>query len=152
MNRITLALSVLCVAVIAGCTDQPAIFQSSDPALQKSVSQFRDDAATRFPYKTEATHVAEDKVRAKVEYGIKRLDITNFTGQNLLDVEVWVNRQYVCHVPTLSDRELKHIEFPMLCNILGAGFPKQNCDVRVEKVELLYAGEFHEIKVNSYDW
>ncbi|MGA2499320.1 MAG: hypothetical protein ABSH20_16395 [Tepidisphaeraceae bacterium] len=152
MNRITLALSFVCIAAIAGCTDQPAIFKSSDPALQKSVSQFRDDAATRFPYKAEAPRTTEDKVRAKVEYGIKRLDITNFTGQDLTQVEVWVNRQYVCYVPVLQDRELKHIEFPMLCNILGATFPKQNCDVRVEKVELLYAGEFHEIKVNAYDW
>ena len=152
MNRITLALSFLSLAAISGCADQPAVFQSSDPALQKSVSQFRDDAATRFPYKTETPRTPEDKVRAKVEYGIKRLDITNFTGQDLQDVEVWVNQQYVCHVPVVQDRQLKHIEFPMLCNILGEPFPKQNSEIRVEKVELLYAGEFHEVRVNSYDW
>ena len=152
MNRIVLALSVLCIAAIAGCADQPAIFQSSDPALQKSVSDFRADAATRFPYKADASRTTEDKVRAKVEYGIKRLDIANFTGANLLDVEVWVNRQYVCHVPVIEDRGLKHIEFPMLCNILGTTFPKNNGEIRVEKVELLYAGEFHEIRVNAYDW
>ena len=141
--RITLALLTACLA-LAGCT-QPTIFANPDPNLRKSNSQFRDDASARFPYKMEAPRIAEPKVRATVGYSLNRLELVNFSGQDWEDVEIWVNRQYVCYIPVLEDRKLKEIHFPMLYDGAGNRFPKNNSQVRVETVELYRDGKMHSI-------
>ncbi len=85
-------------------------------------------------------------------YTLKRVEIVNFTGQDLEDIEVWVNRRYVCYVPKMQDRQLKEIHFPMLYDEQGKTFHIDKDNVRVEKVELFKDGKLYEIVCHSADF
>jgi len=144
-------LPILAVAVMAGCT-QPTLIQNPDPELRHSVSELKTDSSARFPYRFDAPHMKDSTARSQVDYGFDRLDILNFSGEDWENVEVWVNRQYVCHVPELKDRKLSRIDFAMLYNIYGKNFPLDNTKEIVHTVEVYKDGQFHDLFVASYDW
>src|SRR5437764_1498682 len=91
-HRTILAATALAAAItsLAGCTQQPTILENPDPKLRHTVAELKTDSGARFPYKFEAPHVAEAKVRGQVEYDFDRLDIVNFSGEEWRNVEVWV--------------------------------------------------------------
>lgn len=139
------AALVALAALLTGCT-RPTFFSNPDPNLNLSKSELKQDAAARFPYKMDAPRAIEPKAAATVGYSLNRLEVLNFTGQDWKDVEVWVNRQYVCHVPVMEDRKLKEIHFPMLYDGAGNAFPMDNRQVRVETVEIVRDGKVYTIK------
>lgn len=141
----TLALATLGLAALVGCEGTPTLFPNPDPNLRHTSTELAADAAKRFPYKAEAPRAREDKARAQVKYSMNRLEIVQFTGQDWDDVEVWVNRTYVCYVPKMQDRKLKEVHFPMLFNEKGNKFPFDNSKVRVERVEVLRDGTIYEV-------
>jgi hypothetical protein len=151
MFKLSARCMLVCAAAVAGC-NQPTVFQNPDPQLRHTLSDFRADAQRRFPYKFDTPRVREDQARAQIEYGLNRLDVVNFSGSDWHDVEVWVNRQYVCYVPVMEDRKLKRIDFPMLMDLYGVHFPLDNRKEVVRSVELLKDGQFHEVEFACYDW
>lgn len=146
------ALIAASLLFAAGCSDQPTLFENPDPQLRHTTKEWRADADNRFPYKADAPHQPQPKARAQVGYDLNRLEVLNFTGQDWDDVEVWVNRRYVCHVPHLQDRQLKEIHFPMLYDAQGNTFPTDNSKTRVEKVELYYNGVMYDVVCHNADW
>jgi hypothetical protein len=144
----TLALVLL---PAGGCANRPTLFANPDPNLRKTRDELAADASTRFPFKEHLPQAKEVKARAEAAYLLNRLEVVNFTGQDWTNVEVWVNRQYVCFVPVMEDRKLKEIHFPMLYDGAGRHFPMDNRQVRVEKVEILRDGTLYEIVCKPAD-
>ena len=145
------AIGAIGLFAVGGCSDQPTLFANPDPALRKTTSEFKTDAATRFPYKSDVPHVHETKARAEVGYTLNRLEIVNFSDEDWSEVEVWVNRQYVCYVPRMESRKLKEIHFPMLCDDTGSTFPFDNTKVHVERLEVYRAGTMYDITCRNSD-
>jgi hypothetical protein len=137
--------------ILAGCNDQPTLFQNPDPNLRLTKTQLLSDSESRFPYKTDAPRAAESRVRAQVHYDLKRMEIVNFTGQDIDNVDIWVNREYVCHVPKMEDRQLKEIHFPMLYNHKGETFPMDNRRTFIRTVEIYRNGTLYDVVAHAAD-
>jgi hypothetical protein len=140
------------LAGMAGCEGRPTLFPNPDPNLRHTSTELAADSARRFPYKADAPHAKEAKARAQVGYSLNRLEVVNFTGQDWDDVEVWVNRKYVCHVPKMETGKLKEVHFPMLFDEKGTYFPFDNLKTRVETVELYRNGTLYEIVCHNADF
>jgi hypothetical protein len=149
--RIFVAACAMTLTLLAGC-NQPTLFPNPDPALRKSNKEFAADAATRFPYKANAPRVFESKARAQVVYDLNRIEVVNFTGRDWDNVEVWVNRQYVCFVPRMENGKLKEIHYPMLYNELGKTFPLNNKVEQVKTVELYCNGTMYQLTTHPDDF
>src|SRR2546422_8577589 len=103
MNRIRLSLGcVVVVALLAGCAGRSQLIPNSEPALRKTSAQFAADAAKRFPYKSDSPKGGDAKGRCQVGYTLNVLEITNLSDEDWNDVELWVNRAYVVHLPVLK--------------------------------------------------
>src|SRR4051812_18116171 len=141
------------VLALAGCTDRTTMFDNPDPNLRLTASEMRGDALGRFPFKEETPKVRETQVRAQVIYPLNRMELVNFTGSEWDDVEVWVNRQYVCHIPKMQDRQLKEIHFPMLFDQKGNNFPMNSNKGKmlVKNVEILRDGKLYQLTVETAD-
>src|ERR1043165_6030897 len=94
-GKLTIAADVIGLA-LAGCEAQPTLFPNPDPELRLSCKQLAADASQRFPYRANLPHASEPRARAQVAYELKRIEIVNFSDQDWENVEVWVNRKYVC--------------------------------------------------------
>ena len=156
--RITLLIKAAIPAALmalsmAGCTDRTTIFANPDPNLRLTASELRGDSFGRFPYKDDAPKVREPKVRAQVIYPLNRMELVNFSGGELDDVEVWVNRKYVCHIPKMQDRQLKEVHFPMLFDEKGNNFPMNSNkgQMIVKNVEILRDGKMYQLTVETAD-
>ena len=147
-----LGVTISCATANFGCEGQPTLFANPDPALRHTSTEFSADSAKRFPYNEAAPHGVEPKCRAQAAYMLNRLEIVNFTGQDWTEVDVWVNRQYVCHVPKMEDRKLKEVHFPMLYNDKGEHFPMDNRKEFVRKVEVCRDGKFYDVVVHNADF
>ncbi len=146
LSRWTMLASVL---VLVGC-ESPTIFPNPDPNLRKSKDQFAADAGQRFPYKADAPRAAEPRARAQVGYFDNRVEVVNFTDEDWNDVEIWVNRQYVCFVPKMESRKLKEIQFTLLYNESGQHFPRDGA--RVESVDIYRDGTMYSLVVHNADY
>ena len=153
-NRILAGALVVAfgATLIAGCQGRPTLFPNPDPTLRKTSTQLAADSARRFPYKAEAPHAVEESARAQVAYSLNRLEVVNFSDEDWSDVEVWVNRKYVCHVPRMESRKLKEVHFPMLYDETGTYFPFDNKETRVETVELFRDGTMYDVTVKPADY
>ena len=140
-------LAASAATVLVGCQGRPTLFPNPDPSLRKTSTQFAADAARRFPYKADAPHAVENSARAQVAYSLNRLEVVNFSEEDWSDVEVWVNRRYVCHVPKMESRKLKEVHFPMLYDDTGAYFPFDNKRMLVETVEIFRDGTMYAVTV-----
>ena len=151
LRRCAASVIVLGLAAACGCSDRPTIFDNPDPNLRLSTSELRGDALARFPYKQEVPKTPEIKARAQVAYALNRMEVLNFTGSDWDDVEVWVNRKYVCHVPKMQSGQLKEIHFPMLFDEAGNQFPMNSNKGKmlVRSVEVLRDGKMYQLTVEA---
>ena len=147
-----LGTSIIAAAANFGCEGRPTLFANPDPALRHTSTEFAADSARRFPYDQAAPHGTETKCRAQAAYMLNRLEIVNFTGRDWNDVDVWVNQEYVCHVPKMEDRKLKEVHFPMLYNDRGEHFPMGTGKEIVRKVEVCRDGKFYDVVVHNADF
>jgi len=154
LRRSAAAFGVLTLLGVWGCTDRPTIFDNPDPNLRLSSSELRGDALARFPYKQDAPKAMESKARAQVAYQINRMDVVNYSQADWEDVEVWVNHQYVCHVPKMQRGQLKEIHFPMLFDEKGNSFPMNSNkgQMLVRSVEILRDGKMYQLTVEAADY
>jgi hypothetical protein len=145
---------VMGFGIVCGCADRPTIFDNPDPNLRLSSSELRGDALARFPYKQEAPKDQEIHARAQVAYAINRMEVVNFSDADWQDVEVWVNHQYVCHVPKMQRGQLKEIHFPMLFDEKGNSFPMNSNQGKmlVRTVEILRDGKMYQLTVEAADY
>lgn len=131
--------------MLVGCAGRPSLIPNPDPALRKSSSEFAADAAKRFPYKADAPHGGEAVARSQVGYMLNRLDMSNLSDEDWMDVEIWVNQAYVVHLPAMEKGKLKRIPFQMLFNDQGQYFPLDNHQVLVERVQVYRDGVMYDI-------
>ena len=153
LRRCAASFAVLALASLTGCADRPTIFDNPDPNLRLSSSELRGDALARFPYKQDAPKAREGGARAQVAYPLNRMEVVNFSEKDWEDVEVWVNKKYVCHVPKMQSRQLKEIHFPMLFDEKGNSFPMNSNQGKmlVRSVEILRDGKMYQVKVEAAD-
>jgi hypothetical protein len=153
INMVKAGMVAVGLIVAGGCMDRPTIFDNPDPNLRLSTSELRGDALDRFPYKAEAPKEREIKARAQVGYMYNRLEVVNFSESNWENVEVWVNRKYVCHVPKMESRKLKEIHFPMLFDEKGKSFPMNSNKGKelVRSVEVYRDGKMYQLAVEAVD-
>lgn len=135
----------LTTCLLVGCTDRPAILPNPDPALRKKTTHFAADAAKRFPYPADAPSGGEAEARAMIGYMLDRMDVVNLSGEDWTDVDVWVNGEYVIHIPTMKSKDLKRVEFKALYNDKGDHFPTSNTKVVVKKVEIFRDGKLYSV-------
>ncbi|MDW8263615.1 MAG: hypothetical protein RMJ35_13890, partial [Phycisphaerales bacterium] len=103
------AFLMFLLAVLVGCAQRPPIFLANDPALRRPSVELAADAVKRFPYKADAPRGGEAVGRAQVGYWLNVLEIVNLSDEDWNDVEVWVNKAYVAHLPSMPRGQLKTI-------------------------------------------
>ena len=141
MKRIQLLAVYVLASIMIGCAGRAELLPNSDPALRKTSAQFAADAAKRFPYKSDAPKGGNAKGRCQVGYTLNVLEITNLSDEDWNDVELWVNRAYVVHLPVLKAHagRVTSIPFQAIYNDQGQSFPTDNRKVLVDKVEVYYS-------------
>jgi hypothetical protein len=152
MRRTVAALSILtCCSIFTGCAGRAELLPNSDKNLRKTSAEFAADAAKRFPYKTDAERGGQANGRAQVGYWMNVLDVVNLSDANWEDVEIWINKSYVVHLPLMEPNKLKRIPFQALYNDQGQSFPTKNNAVRVQTVEVHHGGKMFDVPVQLGD-
>lgn len=152
MRRAAALLVTVSMGTFAvGCSSRPTLFGSSDPALQRSHTEFAADAAKRFPYPSDAPNAGRAVGRAQVGYSLNRLEVVNLSDQPWTDIEIWVNRSYVVHLPKMEPHELKRLRFQIIFNESGQHFPLNNHQVLVDRVEIYQNGKLYDVPVQMAD-
>jgi hypothetical protein len=145
----------LVLAMAAGCSKAPpALLPNKDKALRKSAGAFQREAAQRHPYPADAPRSENGggaAARAQVGYSSNQLEVVNLSPEPWTDVDVWVNGTHVVHVPAMKPFDLKVLNFRMLYDAAGRPFPENNARTPVKKVEVLLAGQLHEVPVALAD-
>jgi len=147
----TTFICVVTSLIALGCAGRPSIIPSMDKNLRRSSAQFAADAAVRHPYKSDAPRGGEAIARAQVGYTLNHIDIVNLSKEPWNDVEIWVNQNYVVHLPVMEPNKLKTIEFTMLYDDKGTYFPLDNSKVLVKKVEVYFGGKMYDVPVKLGD-
>lgn len=138
------AMGVL--AAGAACAAKPSLLPNRDPALRRTVAEFRADAATR-SYPADAPRGRGLEARSQIGYMAKRVDLANLSQQDWENVEVWVNRQYVVFLPRIERGTLRSIPFTALFDRDGNHMPTNSRTFVVETVEVLLDGQLYDIRV-----
>jgi len=152
-DRLIVVLFMASLSGLAGCSGRPSILPNPDKSLRKTSAQFAADAAKRHPYKSDAPRGGQLAARAQVGYMLDRLEIVNLSDTDWTDVEVWVNKQYVVHVPRIEAgaKRTTVLPFGMLFDDKGNSFPTNNNKVRVQSVELYMDGKLYDVTTKLAD-
>jgi hypothetical protein len=150
--RATIVL-IGCGLLVAGCAGRAQLWPNSNPALRRTSAEFAADAAKRFPYKADAPRGGTAIGRAQVGYTLNKIEILNNGDQDWNDVEVWINKAYVVHLPVLKARSNKvtTIPFQAIYNDQGQSFPTDNSKILVNKVEVYYGGKMYDVPCQLAD-
>jgi hypothetical protein len=140
------------LGLTVGCAGRSSILPNPDPNLRKSSAQLAADAAKRSPYKADAPRGGEAPARAQVGYWADRVEVANLSSSDWQNVEVWVNKKYVCYVPAMPSKgQVAVLFFQMMFDDAGNSFPTDNNKTRVESVELYMDGKMFEVKTALAD-
>ena len=152
-RRLTLTAAATTAAALlaAGCAGRVSMIPNPDPNLRKSSTQFAADAAARHPFKADAPKAGEAVARAEVGYTLNRIDLVNLSSDDWQDVDVWVNQQYVVHLPKMEHGKLKILPFQMIYDDKGNYFPLDNRKVLVSQVSLYKDGKMYDVPVHVAD-
>jgi hypothetical protein len=156
-GRFTLTVAAATTTTVAaalfagGCAGRVSMIPNPDPNLRKSSTQFAADAVSRHPFKADAPKAGEAVARAEVGYTLNRIDLVNLSNEDWNDVEVWVNQQYVVHLPKMEHGRLKILPFQMLYDDKGNYFPLDNRKVLVNQVSLYRDGKLYDVPVKLGD-
>ena len=150
--RTALWLGATC-AVLAGCEGQPSLFPNSDPALRKTSTQFAADAAKRFPYPAGADRAGQAQGRAEVDLTFAQLQILNYSEEDWKDIDIWINRGYVCHVPLIAKgkQKVETLNFQMIFNSEGHHFDTDGGKNPMKQVEMVKDGKVYQIPLALAD-
>jgi hypothetical protein len=154
MNKITRsACGVIALALMAGCEGRPSLLPNSDPDLRKTSTQFAADAAKRFPYPVAAEKGGDAQGRAQVDLMMAELQILNYDNQDWNDIDIWVNKTYVVHIPKISKskEKVETINFPMLYDAQGHSFSTDGGKNPMKQVEIVREGKVYQIPLALAD-
>jgi hypothetical protein len=152
MRRLAvLGSTTIALAVAAGCTQKPPRLLTNDPSLRKPSVELAADAVKRSPFKADAPRGGEAVARAQVGYSLNVLEITNLSDTDWNDVEIWVNREYVVHLPVMERAKLKRIPFLAIFNDSGKNFPTNNRTDLIRSVELYRDGQMYDVRMQLAD-
>lgn len=145
--------AITAVLVCAGCAGRPSLFPNSDPNLRKTSSEFAADAAKRHPYKPDVPSGGEALARSQVDYTFKTIEILNYGDEDWDNVEIWVNKNYVCYVPKIEKgkQRTKVLNFQMLFDGEGEYFWTNGGKVMVQQLEMLRDGKMYTIPIGLAD-
>lgn len=142
-------LGVITCGLLAGCEGRPGLIPNSDPALNKTSTQFAADAAKRFPYPASLPHVGTANGVAEVDLMLTRLQILNASDEDWNNIEIWVNQNYVCHVPSIpkGKQKVETIGFEMLYNASGDYFSTAGGKNPVNLIEMRRNGKVYQLPI-----
>lgn len=146
-------LLIGCGLVTVGCAGRAELWPNSDPALRRTSAEFAADSAKRFPYKANAPRGGTALGRAQVGYTLNKIEIVNNGPEDWNDVEIWLNKQYVVHLPVLKARagKVTSIPFQAIFNDQGHSFPTDNTKTLINKVEVYYGGKMYDVPCQLAD-
>jgi len=127
---------------LAGCHNATWL-PNTDGALNKPAKEFAADATSRFPYPADAPRGGEFKARAEVGYDANVINLANFSGGTLTDVELWVNKQYVIFLPSVEQGRAKFIPFKVIYNDKNEHLPESG--VYVDTLEIKVGGTMYDV-------
>ncbi len=154
MNR-SLTIALLGgLGLAAGCAGRPSLVPNSDPNLRRTSAQFAADAARRHPYTADAPRGGAAMGRAEYNLLMGTLQVLNYSDEDWDNVEIWVNRKYVCWLPKIEKgkQRVKTINFQMLYDDAGNYFWTNGGKTPVEQVELYKNGKMYSIDTYLQDW
>ena len=142
------------LGLAAGCAGRPSLVPNSDPNLRRTSAQFAADAARRHPYKADAPRGGVAMGRAEYNLLMGTLQVLNYSDEDWDNVEIWVNRKYVCWLPKIEKgkQRVKTINFQMLYDDAGNYFWTNGGKTPVEQVELYKNGKMYSIDTYLQDW
>jgi hypothetical protein len=148
-SRLAYCVAATSVAFLVGCEGRPAFVPNTDPALNRTSTQFAADAAKRFPYPSSLPHPGTAQGRAEVDVMLTRLQILNSSDEDWNDIEIWVNQSYVCHVPSIPKgmQRVETIGFEMLYNTSGDYFSTAGGKNPVTLVEMRRNGKVYQLPI-----
>jgi hypothetical protein len=141
-------IAAVCGAgLLAGCAGRPSLVPNSDPNLRRTSAQFAADAAKRHPYKSDAPRGGEALGRAEYDLVFGTLQVLNYSDEDWDDVEIWVNRKYVCWLPKVEKgkQRVKTINFQMLYDEAGNYFWTNGGKTPIQEVELYRNGKIYTV-------
>ena len=153
LKKIVVAGGLLACGILAGCEGRPTLFPNSDPGLRRTSTEFAADAAKRFPYPGETAKAGEAAGRAEVDLMLAQIQILNSSDDDWKDVDVWVNKSHVCHVPLIAKgkQTVKTIAFAMMYDEKGNYFTTQNGKNPLNRVEIFREGKLYTVPVRLAD-
>jgi len=136
---------------LAGCSGRASILPNPDPALRKTSTQFAADAAKCFPYPADAPRGGDAGARAEVDYDLRAVHLSNLSGQEWHDAQVWVDGKYVVllkRVPpsTGSKPTFENLNFQLLFDDAGNHYP--TFEPHIKKFESFRAGNRSKFRIN----
>jgi hypothetical protein len=138
-----------------GCEGRVSMLPNSDKSLRRPPSEFAADAANRHPFRAELPSGGEAVGRAQVGYQVDQLEISNLSDEDWDDADIWVNREYVVHIPHIAagDKRVKTINFQMLYDGQGHHFPTDNerADHMINQLEMVRGGKIYTIPLKLAD-
>jgi hypothetical protein len=147
-GKSAVALAILSASgMMFGCSGRPALFPNSDPNLRKTSTEFAADAAHRHPYPADLPRAGDALGRSQIDYGGRVVEILNYSDEDWNDVDIWVNQNYVCHIPVVqkgNTRE-KVLNFTMLYDGNGEYFWTQGGSIPIKKLEMVRDGKVYDI-------
>jgi hypothetical protein len=148
-----LTVTVLALSALAGCQGRTDLFPNSDKNLQKTSTEFAADAAKRFPFPESAPSGGNADGRVAVDLMLNRIQILNSSPQDWKEIDVWVNRSHVCHVPIIpaGKEKVETIMFSMLYDATGNYFTTEGGKKPVNRVEILKDGKLYAIPIRLAD-
>ena len=151
MNRLAITLSAAILA--AGCAGRPSLIPNSDPGLRRTSAEFAADAAKRHPFKGDLPSGGEALGRGSVDYTFKTVQVLNFSDEDWNDVELWINRKFVCWLPRLEKgkEHSKIMNFTMFYDDKGEYFETDNGKIRIEQFEMVRNGKIYSFKLGLAD-
>jgi hypothetical protein len=150
----SVVLAAMTLTGLIGCQGRPTLFPNSDSNLRKTSTEFAADAAKRFPYPGDTSaRAGEIAGRAEVDMMLTNLQILNASEDDWKDIDIWVNKSHVCHIPLIpkGKEKVETISFSMLFDEHGNFFSTQNGKNPVNRVEIVRDGKIYTVPVRLAD-
>jgi hypothetical protein len=153
VSRFVCCLGLAACGWLLGCEGRPGLIPNSDASLNKTSTQFAADAARRFPYSQTTSRGGTAAGVAEIDLMLTRLQILNSSDEDWNDIDIWVNRSYVCHIPSIPKGKLKveTVQFQMLYNISGDFFDTKDGKNPVNLVEMNHDGKMYQLALKMAD-
>jgi hypothetical protein len=152
-NTTLLTAAALALGILAGCEGRTDLFPNSDKNLQKTSTEFAADAAKRFPFPDSAPAAGNIDGRVEVDLMLNRIQILNSSSEDWKDIDVWVNRSHVCHVPIVAKgkEKVETIMFSMLYDSTGNYLTTEGGKKPINRVEILKDCKLYTVPLRLAD-